>query len=287
MRRFEFVGGTSAKFWMAKVEGTLFTVVYGRLGTDGQRKEKEFDSDAAATKEYDKKVAEKQREGYVEVAVDGGDAPAAAPIVAAAPKATKAAPVLLPLPARVADRADVEAALVTAATKTLQSLVRGIGNRSWRRRQAATQVHRALSRIAGVDVSAHAALAAAVDSATDAVLSKPSLPLTVVLRALSSLPTPAVTRAMSRWQQPSGAAAPALHVLNGLSGTFADTELAFRLGRLLVDNELTDAAALRGLIALRLFVEARFEGGWAAFVAAVASHGDIVTERRKLALAAA
>ena len=283
MRRFEFVGGTSAKFWMARVEDTVFTVVYGRIGTDGQRKEKEFDDEAAAQKEYDKKVAEKQREGYVEVAADGEAA-----VPATASKAAKAAApvVIVPLPVRVANRADVDAALVTAATKTLQSLVRNVSNRSWRRRQSAKEAHRALSRIAGVDVAAHPALSAAVDAATDAVLSKPSLRLSVVLRALSSLPTPAVTRALSRWQTPSGAAAPALHVLNSLKGSITDAELAFRIGRLLVDNELTDAAALRGLRALRPFIEARVAGGWSAFTAAVASHGDIVTERRKQALAA-
>jgi len=283
MRRFEFVGGTSAKFWMAKVEDTVFTVVYGRIGTDGQRKEKEFDDEASAQKEYDKKVAEKQREGYVEVTADGEAAPAPA---AAAPKA-KAAPALTPLPERVKDRADVDAALVTAATKTLQSLVRNIGNRSWRRRQSAKEAHRALARIAGVDVAAHPALSAAVDAATDAVLSKPSLPLTVVLRALSSLPTPTVTRALSRWQKPSGAAAPALHVINGVVGSFSDAELAFRVGRLLVDTELTDAAAIRALTALRPFVDARYTGGWSAFITALASHGDVVTERRKQAVAAA
>jgi len=282
MRRFEFVGGTSAKFWMAKVEDNVFTVVYGRLGTDGQRKEKEFDDEAAAQKEYDKKVAEKQREGYVEVAADGD---AAAPAALKAAKAP-AAVVVAPLPERVKARADVDAALVTAATKTLQSLVRGIGNRSWRRRQAAKEAWRALSRVAGVDVAAHPALGTAIDAATDAVLSKPSLPLSVVLRALSSLPTPAVTRALSRWQKPSGAAAPALHVINGVVGSFSDAELAFRVGRLLVDSDLTDAAAIRGLTALRPFIDARFDGGWAAFVAALASHGDVVTARRKQALAA-
>jgi len=48
MRRFEFVEGTSAKFWMADVEGVNFIVVYGRLGTPGQRKEKAFPTEEGA-----------------------------------------------------------------------------------------------------------------------------------------------------------------------------------------------------------------------------------------------
>ena len=49
MRRFEFVGGTSAKFWMAEVVGKTFSIVFGRLGTDGQRKDKDFATPEAAT----------------------------------------------------------------------------------------------------------------------------------------------------------------------------------------------------------------------------------------------
>jgi DNA ligase-1 len=36
MRRFEFVGGTSAKFWEVSMEGSDVTVRFGRLGTVGQ-----------------------------------------------------------------------------------------------------------------------------------------------------------------------------------------------------------------------------------------------------------
>ena len=35
MRRFEFVEGTSSKFWMPEVQGTTFIVTYGRIGTAG------------------------------------------------------------------------------------------------------------------------------------------------------------------------------------------------------------------------------------------------------------
>ncbi|WP_155798383.1 WGR domain-containing protein, partial [Sorangium cellulosum] len=67
MRRFEFVQGTSAKFWMADADDRTFIVVYGRLGTAGQRKEKAFPTAEAASRELEKKIAEKLREGYQEV----------------------------------------------------------------------------------------------------------------------------------------------------------------------------------------------------------------------------
>ena len=36
IRRFEFVGGKSAKYWEASLQGQSVTVRYGRLGTPGQ-----------------------------------------------------------------------------------------------------------------------------------------------------------------------------------------------------------------------------------------------------------
>ena len=65
-RLFEFVEGSSAKFWEIKLEGTSFTTRYGKLGTDGQMSMKEYDSEEKAQKEYDKLVAEKTKKGYVE-----------------------------------------------------------------------------------------------------------------------------------------------------------------------------------------------------------------------------
>src|SRR5688572_29295010 len=97
MRRFEFVEGTSAKFWMAGVEGSNFVVVYGRLGTSGQRKEKAFPSEDAAARELEKKIAEKLREGYCEVSAAGAPGAAAPPPGA---KGAAAASVKLDLPPR-------------------------------------------------------------------------------------------------------------------------------------------------------------------------------------------
>ncbi len=63
MRRFEFVEGKSAKFWQAESVGATFIVEFGRLGTKGQRKEKDFPNEDAAKKDLEKKIAEKLREG--------------------------------------------------------------------------------------------------------------------------------------------------------------------------------------------------------------------------------
>lgn len=66
-RRFEFVEGSSSKFWEIQLEGSSFTTKYGKIGTDGQISLKEYDSPEKAQKEYDKLVAEKTKKGYVEV----------------------------------------------------------------------------------------------------------------------------------------------------------------------------------------------------------------------------
>lgn len=69
IRRFEFVGGNSAKFWEAGVAGCDVTVRYGRLGTDGQQQTKTLASPAAAQKHAESLIAAKLRKGYVECAV--------------------------------------------------------------------------------------------------------------------------------------------------------------------------------------------------------------------------
>lgn len=81
MRRFEFVDGPSSKFWEISVEGTGFTVRFGRIGTAGQTQQKSFASEEKAKAEHDKLVAEKVKKGYAEV---GGGNVAAPNVVAAA-----------------------------------------------------------------------------------------------------------------------------------------------------------------------------------------------------------
>ncbi len=73
MRRWEFIGGKSAKFWAAGRDGTAVTSRYGRIGTDGQTAVKEFDSVAAAESYLLRVIAEKETKGYAET---GTPAPA-------------------------------------------------------------------------------------------------------------------------------------------------------------------------------------------------------------------
>ena len=65
-RRFEYVDGTSSKFWAIELKGRSLTVNFGRIGSGGQTRLKTFDDEAGARKEYEKLIAEKTRKGYVE-----------------------------------------------------------------------------------------------------------------------------------------------------------------------------------------------------------------------------
>lgn len=66
MRRWEYVDGGSAKFWEAEAEGTSVTVRFGRTGTAGQTRVKEFGSVADAQSYLVKAIAEKERKGYAQ-----------------------------------------------------------------------------------------------------------------------------------------------------------------------------------------------------------------------------
>ncbi len=65
-RRFEFVGGTSAKFWEIDHSGKDVTVRYGRLGTEGQSQTKSFATDQKAQEHADKLIESKVAKGYQE-----------------------------------------------------------------------------------------------------------------------------------------------------------------------------------------------------------------------------
>ena len=65
-RRFEFVGGTSSKFYEVSVNGASVTVRYGRLGTQGQSQTKSLADDAAADRHAQKLIGEKVAKGYKE-----------------------------------------------------------------------------------------------------------------------------------------------------------------------------------------------------------------------------
>jgi predicted DNA-binding WGR domain protein len=233
MRRFEFVEGSSAKFWSTDVEGQKFIVVYGKIGTAGSRKEKEFPSAEAAYKEYEKKVAEKLREGYKEV--EGGAAPTAPVVNAPEEKkeTRKAGPA--PMPPRNQGAATGEG--VAAATSAVQRLGRALGGkRSWQAKLEARRARRALARLGGVDPSEHGELGGAVDALLARVgRGKGKLSLLRALDLLWAMDVRVYERQLAAWK---AAEAPLREValLGKLAEQFSEPELAFRLGCLLLDR---------------------------------------------------
>ncbi|WP_438042737.1 WGR domain-containing protein [Sorangium sp. So ce128] len=241
MRRFEFVQGTSAKFWMADVDDTTFIVVYGRLGTAGQRKEKAFPTAEAAQRECDKKIAEKLREGYQEVAAagggaPGGGAPAATPGAAAPPQPPK-----LDLPPRVQPGEATEARR-KAAVHALAAVSAARGRRSWVLGRAVRRARRALESLGGLDPATDGALSAALDALLDRVVApsaRDRLPLVRAIELLSELDAAAFARAVrDTWKAPpaTSPAAGALALLKRQLEELDDPELGLRLGALLVDR---------------------------------------------------
>jgi predicted DNA-binding WGR domain protein len=86
-REFRLKDAKSDKFWAIEVEGAAHTVHFGRVGTNGQRKTKEFDDAAAAAASAAKLIASKVKKGYSEL--DGGG-DTAAPEAKTAPEAKAA-----------------------------------------------------------------------------------------------------------------------------------------------------------------------------------------------------
>jgi predicted DNA-binding WGR domain protein len=66
-RCFEFVGGTSRKFWHVSVDGSELVVVYGRIGSQGQVARKPFPTSDQARLEGERLIREKLGKGYQEV----------------------------------------------------------------------------------------------------------------------------------------------------------------------------------------------------------------------------
>ena len=67
VRMFELVEGGSKKFWEVTVNGTSFTVRFGRIGTAGQTQEKICGSEAEAKASADELALSKMRKGYREI----------------------------------------------------------------------------------------------------------------------------------------------------------------------------------------------------------------------------
>jgi predicted DNA-binding WGR domain protein len=66
VRRYEFVDGSSNKFWEISLSGDSFSVRFGRIGAAGQAQTKSFSDEARANKEAERLIAEKLRKGYQE-----------------------------------------------------------------------------------------------------------------------------------------------------------------------------------------------------------------------------
>jgi|688.fasta_scaffold243900_1 sulfatase modifying factor 1 len=89
MRRFEFVDSTSNKFWEVEVKGKTLNVTFGKIGTKGQSKPKDFATPEKAKAEMEKLIKEKMGKGYVEA---GGKAVKAIKHAVKLPASKKANP---------------------------------------------------------------------------------------------------------------------------------------------------------------------------------------------------
>jgi predicted DNA-binding WGR domain protein len=209
---------------MAEVQGRTFIVVYGRLGTDGQRKEKEFPDAEGARREYEKKVAEKLREGYQEVSAEG--APAASPKLA--------------LPPRVRP-VKATSEQLARATEALTALQAELGGRSWKVAWRARRARSALRELGGVDPSPRGGLGPVVDALMAQVVAprgQPRLPLWAAMGLLAELDAAAFVRALAQWKRAPAEvpAQAALQVLVRQAEVLGEPELALRTGALLAER---------------------------------------------------
>ena len=74
MTYLEFVGedktrgvAESSKFWQVTQDGKKLTIIFGKIGTNGQTTEKSFDTNDEAKAEMDKLIKSKIKKGYKEV----------------------------------------------------------------------------------------------------------------------------------------------------------------------------------------------------------------------------
>ncbi|SET33504.1 WGR domain-containing protein [Stigmatella erecta] len=227
MRRFEFVEGSSSKFWSPELKDSTFIVTYGRIGTAGQRKEKVFPDAQSASREYERKVAEKLREGYLEVT--SGDAPPAP-----APVAAPTAEPLPVLPPRVRARVPT-AQQVEHAAQALTALESQLGERSWQVARQARRARRALRLLGGADPSPVRPVLDALMGRVVEPPGKPRLPLRLALGLLAELDVAAFVRATQQWKGAASAPTPLRAVTREVEA-LGDPELALRLGVLLAER---------------------------------------------------
>ncbi len=123
MPRYEYVEGTSAKFWEIEVDGASVTTRWGRLGTAGQEKTKAFASPDKARAEYDGLIREKVGKGYQQ----------AGEVEGRSPHPLSPSPISLPPPAgRGGTHPEPSSELATAASTT-SPLSRGREGGRWER----------------------------------------------------------------------------------------------------------------------------------------------------------
>ena len=60
----EYRQGGSSKFWGVSVEGSAHSVRFGRIGTRGQSRTKEFPDASAARRDAERLAGSKRRKGY-------------------------------------------------------------------------------------------------------------------------------------------------------------------------------------------------------------------------------
>lgn len=65
-RHLEYTGGSSNKFWEITLSGNSHTVCFGRIGTKGQTRTKQFDTPAQAENDYQRLIRSKLAKGYRE-----------------------------------------------------------------------------------------------------------------------------------------------------------------------------------------------------------------------------
>ena len=65
-RYFEFIGGSSAKFYEVSTSGNAVTIRFGRIGAEGQTQTKTLADADAATRHAEKLIDSKLAKGYRE-----------------------------------------------------------------------------------------------------------------------------------------------------------------------------------------------------------------------------
>ena len=107
-RRLSLTEGSSDKFWYIDVVDDLVTVRYGRRGTNGTTKTKQYDTAGKALTEAEKQVTAKLKKGYTDE--EGASTVALTPVAPTEPK-----PRAEPAPAPVVEPVVVEPVVVSDA----------------------------------------------------------------------------------------------------------------------------------------------------------------------------